>query len=334
MNQIFHKIIKHIKKEYKFIIINIFLILIFIIPLPYVIYFPGNITNVSDKIIINNGYESEGSINSTYVSSITPSVPFVILALLLPNWDIETQQSQVLDNEKYEDMENRSKNYLEEANSSAIIVALDSLNISYEVTNIKNKVIYISDHKTNTLQLNDEIISIAGTQVKNIFDIQEYINKKEVGDNIEFSVLRNNVLTSATAKIILKNERKIIGIMLSTSYEVKSDYNIEMKMDKKESGPSAGLMTSLAIYDALTINDITKSNVIAGTGTIDLEGNVGSVGGIKYKLIGAAKNKVDIFIIPEDNYDEAIQINNIFKLDLSIYGVKTFNDALEVLSNY
>lgn len=55
-------------------------------------------------------------------------------------------------------------------------------------------------------------------------------------------------------------------------------------------------MMSLAIYNYLTENDITHGLKIAGTGTIDADGNVGTIGGIEYKIKGAIKNKVDVFL--------------------------------------
>ena len=56
--------------------------------------------------------------------------------------------------------------------------------------------------------------------------------------------------------------------------------------------------TALLIYDYLTEEDITKGRTIVGTGTIDENGNVGSIGGVKYKLKGAVKNKAEIFLVP------------------------------------
>ena len=68
-------------------------------------------------------------------------------------------------------------------------------------------------------------------------------------------------------------------------------------------------MMALSIYGNLTNQDLTNGKTIVGTGTIDIDGNVGSIGGVKYKLIGAVKNKADIFIVPNgENYDEAIKI--------------------------
>ena len=93
-------------------------------------------------------------------------------------------------------------------------------------------------------------------------------------------------------------------------------------------------MTSLAIYDALIDEDLTNGLTISGTGTIDIDGNVGSIGGVKYKLKGAINNKADIFFVPNgENYDEAIKIAEEKKYDIKIIGVSTLKEAITYLEN-
>ena len=90
---------------------------------------------------------------------------------------------------------------------------------------------------------------------------------------------------------------------------------------------------SLTVYNQLTETDITRGKKIVGTGTIDINGNVGEIGGVKYKLIGAVKNKADIFICPEENYEEAISVAKDKNYDIKIISAKTFDEALEKLAN-
>ena len=91
-------------------------------------------------------------------------------------------------------------------------------------------------------------------------------------------------------------------------------------------------MMALAIYNGLIEKDITGGYRIIGTGTIDKDGNVGAIGGVKYKLLGAAKKKAKVFIVPKDNYEEAMSIKEKNKLDIAIMRVKTLDDAIEQLS--
>ena len=56
-------------------------------------------------------------------------------------------------------------------------------------------------------------------------------------------------------------------------------------------GPSAGLMWAIGLYDLLTPGDLTRGRTIAGTGAIDLEGNVGPIGGILDKVVAARERE-------------------------------------------
>ena len=46
-------------------------------------------------------------------------------------------------------------------------------------------------------------------------------------------------------------------------------------------------MFSLAVIDKLTTGDLNGSKFVAGTGTIDADGKVGSIGGITHKILAA-----------------------------------------------
>ena len=64
-----------------------------------------------------------------------------------------------------------------------------------------------------------------------------------------------------------------------------------------------------------------------------MEGNIGEIGGVKYKLMGAVKKKADIFIVPNgSNYDECIKLKKEKGYDIKIIGVDNFDEALEKLN--
>ena len=70
-------------------------------------------------------------------------------------------------------------------------------------------------------------------------------------------------------------------------------------------GPSAGLAFTLEVYDALTGHRLAKGRKIAVTGTIDLDGNVGPIGGARQKVIGAVRAGADIVLVPVLNAPDA-----------------------------
>ena len=83
-------------------------------------------------------------------------------------------------------------------------------------------------------------------------------------------------------------------------------FDVELKLAENIGGPSAGLMFALGIYDVLTPGSLTEGKTIAGTGEIDGEGNVGAIGGIQQKLVGAESDGARLFLVPADNCAEAL----------------------------
>ena len=98
--------------------------------------------------------------------------------------------------------------------------------------------------------------------------------------------------------INLLDEPKI-GAVVTETFNVKSNKPVTFNFKNTESGSSGGLMLTLTLYSHLNKIDLTHGKKIVGTGTIDANGNVGEISGIKYKLIGAVNKKADLFIVPK-----------------------------------
>ena len=161
--------------------------------------------------------------------------------------------------------------------------------------------------------------------------MKNILNKYDVGDTISVKYLRNNEEKNGYIKVRLLDKEKKAGLYLIKLYEYELSRKVNLKFSPNEGGPSGGLMTSLAIYNRLTKDDITKGRKIVGTGTIDRNGNVGEIGGVKYKIAGAVKGKCDVFFVPEGNYEEAMKVKKEKGYDINIVMVKTVDDAINYL---
>ena len=84
-----------------------------------------------------------------------------------------------------------------------------------------------------------------------------------------------------------------------------SNVKVSMHIDDI-GGPSAGMMYTLGVIDKLTEQDESGGKTIAGTGTIDKDGNVGAIGGIRLKMIGAKRDGATWFLAPASNCDEVV----------------------------
>ena len=129
--------------------------------------------------------------------------------------------------------------------------------------------------------------------------------------------------------------------------DVTSDPSIEFD-PHGVSGPSGGLMFTLEIYNQITNSHLKKGHNIAGTGTIELDGKVGRIGGIDKKLVAAIEAGATVFLAPDDeitdemrerypdiktNYEEVKEAAEKLGTDIKIYPVKTLQEAIEILKN-
>ena len=330
-NKIYDKIKTFIKYNYKFLIFYVFLVFLFTYRLDYEIYTPGGVSDLDDRIEIEGEYKSEGSFNLTYVNAKKGIIPFVLLSKIIPSWDLIDLDDERIENEDYESILARGKIDLENGNEIAIKIAFDEANEKYEI--IKNDLVvyYIFEDAKTNLKVGDIIESINDIKITSFDELTNEINNYNVGDEIVFNVINNGKKKTRTGIIYESEGKKIIGMILVNSIKVETDKNIEFKYSSNESGSSGGLMSTLEIYDSLVEEDITKGLKIAGTGTINYDGTVGEIGGVKYKLAGAVKKKADVFLVPSNNYQEALELKDKNNYDIKIIEAKDFKSVLKSL---
>ena len=330
-NKLYEKIKSFILENYKFLVAIILLILLFKIDLPYVIYKPGGSINLNKRIEVENGYDADGTLEMAYVSLVKGNLPFLGLAFLLPNWDILPNSDIVGEEESVEEALERDKIYYQESIDNATIVAYKAANKKIDIEKTNNNVIYIAKEADTELKIYDQILKVENKEIASLDDLKKIVNIHEAGDTLNLQVLRKNKKLNVKAKVYDTNDGLKIGVSLVNTYEYNTDPKINIKTRKSESGPSGGLMLALSIYNKLTENDITKGKKIVGTGTISIDGKVGEIGGVKYKVMGAAKKNADVFLCPKENYQEALDAIKDNDYDIELVSVATFKDALNYL---
>lgn len=330
--KIYARISAFLKKNYLYIIGIIIGVFLSFYELPYYIDAPGGVIDVSSRIKIDNAYEVSGSFNMAYVSEYKATIPIFLFAKLNKDWNIYKKSDVLGNTETDEDLYIRDRLLLEESNQNAIVYAYQRAGKEVKLSNTKLYSIYIYEDAKTDLKVGDQIIEINNTIINNKEDALNEIQAHKKGDILQIKVLNDGKEEMRSAQLIDLDGQLIIGIQLAQISDYSVSPNIEIKYSKSESGPSGGLLTSLSIYNYLTKEDITKGYTIAGTGTIDEDGNVGSIGGVEYKIKGAVKDKIKYFLIPSgENYEEAIKVKNENNYDIEIVPVKTFDDALEFL---
>ncbi len=332
-NKLYENIKSFIVENYKFLLVWGIIIFLFFYEFPFVIYTPGGIVNLESRIEVEDGYETEGSLNMSYVSLVKGTLPMILLSYVIPNWDLIKSSEITIEDESVDELLEMEKLYMQSSIDNATILAYQTAEAEINITREVNNIIYISDEAETNLEVYDEILQADGQDITTVDELKEIVNSKTEGDTIIFTVNRNGKERECQAKIYDTSDGLKVGISFLTTYEYETDPKISVETKASESGSSGGLMLTLAIYNALTPDDITKGRTIVGTGTISLDGTVGAIDGVKYKILGADKNDAEIFLCPMENYEEALRVKEEFDLDIKIHGVATFQEALEYLTN-
>lgn len=331
--KIYEKSKNFIKENYKSLIILIIIFMVFTIELPYSIYTPGGAVNLNERVDVENKENVTGSFNMAYVSMVKGSIPFLLLSKVFPDWDIVKKEDITAKGESMDELMLRERLYLQESMDNAIINAYKKAGKEINVKSIINNVSYISEDSKTDLKIGDQIISVNGTNISSIIELKEIVEELNENEKVNLKIKRKDKERDAYATTYKIDGVTKIGISFVNTYDYETNPDVKIKSKSTEAGSSGGLMMSLTVYNQLTSEDITKGKKIVGTGTIDIDGNVGEIGGVKYKLIGAVKNKADVFICPIENYEEALKVAKEKEYDIKIISAATFDEALEKLAS-
>ena len=218
----------------------------------------------------------------------------------------------------------------------AIAVALNLLDYEIETQGDGVLVVGIMDDSpvAGKLLKEDLIISINNEVIKSTTEFISLLRTYEIGDIVSIGLIRNDKEMSIQTKLIehidYENE-PMVGFLASTPNQ-RFVFPISVDIDTGNvGGPSAGLMMALNVYNSLTEYDITKGIKVAGTGTIEIDGSVGPVGGVKQKVIAAKNAGSTLILVPTANFDD---VKSYIDEDTSIVSVDTFNEALNLISEY
>jgi PDZ domain-containing protein len=121
-----------------------------------------------------------------------------------------------------------------------------------------------------------------------------------------------------------------LGVSLRTKGR-RFDLPFQIDIDSGQiGGPSAGLAFALGVIDAITPGELTGGRRVAATGTIDINENVGPVGGVYQKTAAVKDQDAELFLVPPQEYEDAVKRAG---RDIKVVQVSTLDDALAALAD-
>jgi PDZ domain-containing protein len=182
------------------------------------------------------------------------------------------------------------------------------------------------------LHAGDVIQAVDGTKVTQPEQVAQLVTRHAPGQQVVFTVTPQGKGSSDAHQVTVttvkspQTGKAMVGIVPGTEHTFPFDIAINLG---DVGGPSAGLMFTLGIIDKLQSTDLTGGQFVAGTGTIDPNGNVGAIGGIAMKTIAARGAGARWFFTPADNCAEAAAH---VPAGLRLIRVSTLKQALDDLA--
>lgn len=325
---------------------SLFLLMVILIagiyyPLPYYFTKPGMAKELAPIIQVDNGYKDSGKFMLTTVRMGRANI-YSYLEAKTKKYEELYPMDEILG--KTETEEEYNVEQLQLMASSK----LNAIDVAYRKAGLpvhyKYKGIYVMQTipgmpANGKLEAGDRIFKVDGKSFSSSQQFIDYVGKKHSGDNVTFTYTRNNKSHTVTLPLKPFSDKPNsvgIGISLIDDKDISVKPNVKVKTGEI-GGPSAGLMFTLEIYNQLTKEDLTKGYQIAGTGTIDVDGTVGPIGGIEQKIVAANKAGAEIFFAPNEkgaknsNYRAAVKTARDIKAKMKIVPVDNFDDAVHYL---
>jgi PDZ domain-containing protein len=234
---------------------------------------------------------------------------------------------------------------MEGSTSAAAVVALRHLGYQVKENDLGAQLYQVSPGSPAAaagLQCNDVVTAINTLPVHTANDLVKGVHAAKPGQTVRLTLQRigsggkpHTVTLSAkvSATPALPGQaprpgQAFLGVVSVTRTTYSFPFNVTIDVGGI-GGPSAGLALTLGILDLLSNGDLTGGHRVAATGTIELDGTVGDVGGVAQKTVAVRKAGAQVFLVPPQEFKTAQSEAGSMK----VYAVTTLQQALADLQS-
>ena len=297
---------------------------------PYVILAPGVAFDVTRDVTIT-GIDTDEVNGKFLLTSVAVQQPklFWLLAAMAEGKAVTSLASVVPPSVDPEEYFRQQEKLFQQSQMVAAAAAATAAGYDVEIRGGGATVTGVRDgvQAADVLRERDVIVEVDGKRVRTVEDVIRAIRARPSGSMFAMRVQRDGRTITARVRSeggILEGVPAIGVLLESKDFEVDLPFEITFR-DREIGGPSAGLSYALAIYDLLSPQDVAAGRVVACTGTMDLDGRVGPIGGIEEKVVSAKRKDADIFVVPSD------EVRGAEGAGIDVRGVETLKDTIQVL---
>ncbi|WP_307802367.1 YlbL family protein [Cellulomonas fengjieae] len=309
-----------------------------VMPVPYAVSSPGPTRDVLGEhdgtpLIQIEGaetFDATGELRLTTVSGTGgPGFPSSVVGVL-EGWfspDAVVQPVELLypPDRTQDEIDESNTAEMVSSQENAAVAALTELGYEVPATLVVAGAVEGTDAE-GKVEEGDVIVALDGAPVPDYQGLITQLERVEPGTTVTLTVRRHGQALDIPIVTGTRDGGKAqIGVFIDPTFDMPVDISISID---DIGGPSAGTMFALGIIDKMTPEDEAAGEHIAGTGTIDVTGEVGPIGGIRQKLAGAARDGATWFLAPADNCPEVV---GHVPDGLRVVPVETLHEARETV---
>ena len=303
--------------------------------LPYYALAPGDARQVNDLIRVpdDRKFPPDGRVLLSTVSLSQVNALQALRGWLDSEIDV-LPEDQVLGTTQRDDFTKQNLQLMDDSKQAAVVVALRRL--GYQVPEEGKGALLVQIEEGSPadgrLAQGEVVVGVDGRPTTLSQEVVAGIRAHKVGETVRLDVTGVNGERRVEEIALAAREGSsdgFLGVVLRTK-EQKFDYPFEVVIDSGTiGGPSAGLAFTLGVIDNLSVGELTGGKKVAATGTIELDGSVGDVGGVVQKTAAVRAAGADVFLVPVGEYDEAVAHAGAY---LDVVKVATLDEALAVMA--
>lgn len=286
------------------------------------------------EVTPSHSYPQSGSFILTSVITQAPiTAGEWFIGLLSPAVKIVPPETIVPQNTTPREVARQGYQMLDESENTAIVVGLQQAN--YDAVMIGKGVRVLSIEPDSLarglLQPGDTIMTLNGKPIQTPSDLINQIRDQDPNAIVRLQVKRDQRIIDLdvplTPPTTPGDSPKLWITIESAGTDIRLPFPVKIVPQKIVGGPSAGLMFALTVYNMVTPDDLTGGRKIAGTGTINPNGSVGSIGGVEQKVVAAELAGATYFLVPAENYIDALMVAD----HIQVVKITTVGQAIEFL---
>lgn len=223
------------------------------------------------------------------------------------------------------------------ATTEAPVAALRRLGYTVDIDNLGAQIDLVqpgSPAATAKLQCDDLVTAVNDTPIRTDTDLVNRVRSFAPGTEIHITATRTGSdgksqtehLTAKLGSTPGDPSRAFLGVASETRSVYTFPFAVSVEVGNI-GGPSDGLALTLGLLEALSNGHLTGGHAVAATGTIDVDGNVGAIGGAAQKAVAVRKAGAKVFFVPPANLKDAQSEAG----NMKVIAVSTLNQALNDL---